>query len=224
MTASQNLIVNGGFENDEVSLDRHWQVFGELDGWKALNKHIELQENGLYANQSASEGDQWLELDYNGNAVEGVYQEIQTNDGQEYTLGLDVALRNGTPQTTNTILVYWNDELIAEVDPASTDWQHLTFTVEGTGGMDKLTFAHDGADADSFGGLIDNVSMYDAEGSGTDGGDQDKGSKDDGSKDKGSKDDGSKDKGSKDDGSKDNGSKDDGSKDKGSKDDGSKDK
>ncbi|MCO4756852.1 MAG: hypothetical protein KC477_02475, partial [Oceanospirillaceae bacterium] len=211
MTTSQNLIVNGGFENDEVTLDRNWQVFGELDGWKALNNDIELQENGLYTNQSASEGDQWLELDYNGNAVEGVYQNIQTNAEQEYTLSLDVALRSGTQQSTNTIDIFWNGELVSRVEPGSSDWQNVTFTVEGTGGLDKLTLAHDAADADSFGGLIDNVALFEA-----DGGDVDNGSKDNGSKDNGSKDKGSKDKGSKDKGSKDKGSKDKGSKDKGS--------
>lgn len=157
--STQNLIVNGGFESDEVTLSQHWQVYGELDGWKALNNNIELQENGIYTNQTAAAGDQWLELDYNGNAVEGVYQDVQTVNGQDYTLSLDVALRNGTQPATNTILVYWNGDLVAEIEPASNAWQTLEFTVHGTGGLDRLTLAHDSVDADSYGGLIDNVSL-----------------------------------------------------------------
>ncbi len=159
MATTDNLIVNGGFESNEVILDRHWQVFDELEGWQPLNEHIELQESGLFAQQSASEGDQWLELDYNGNAVEGVYQDVQTDAGQSYTLSLDVAQRINTAADTNTIKVLWNGEEVATIEPGSNDWETLTFNVEGTGGLDRLTLEHVAEDADSYGGLIDNVSL-----------------------------------------------------------------
>jgi Ca2+-binding RTX toxin-like protein len=107
----------------------------------------------------ASDGHQFMEIDATNTQVDDVYQDIQTVAGQSYTLSLDIAARADTPLSTNTIDVYWNNALVQSIDPASTNWETHRFTVVGTGGLDRLEFREQAGDNDSYGGLIDNVSL-----------------------------------------------------------------
>jgi hypothetical protein len=150
-----NLIVNGSFEDPALS---HWAHFTSIPGWHAAQGNIEIDDNYAMPNH-ASDGHQFMEIDASSAQVDDVYQDVQTVSGQEYTLSLDVAARSGTGLSTNTIGVYWNNALVRSIDPASTDWETHQFKVVGTGGLDRLEFREQAGDNDSYGGLIDNVSL-----------------------------------------------------------------
>jgi hypothetical protein len=156
-----NLIVNGSFEDPALG---HWAHFTSIPGWHAAQGNIEIDDNYAMPNH-ASDGHQFMEIDASSAQVDDVYQDIQTVSGQDYTLSLDVAARSGTGLSTNTIGVYWNNALVQSIDPASTDWETHQFKVVGTGGLDRLEFREQAGDNDSYGGLIDNVSLVAADSS-----------------------------------------------------------
>ena len=154
---SRELLVNGDFEADDVATYGH---FGSITGWTATNGLLELNDNNdSYMTNTASSGEQFVELDATSGAVEGLYQDVTTEAGEVYTLTFDVAARSSTALDTNTLEVYWNGALVASIDPASVSWETYSFDVTGTGGADRLTFSEVAADDDGLGALLDTVSL-----------------------------------------------------------------
>jgi len=152
--SGRNLIVNGSFENGSAV------QASSIVGWTAANGHVEIINTSQSSiGNTASDGSQLMELDATSSYIDKVYQDVQTEVGQSYTLGLDVAVRGSTALSTNTVQVYWNGTLVSTIDPASTNWATYSFTVTGTGGLDRLEFREPSGDNDSLGGLIDNVSL-----------------------------------------------------------------
>ncbi len=154
-TTGSNLIVNGSFEADIISGEL--QNFSSITGWSTTTGDIEIKRDG-HTGVNASGGNQWLEMDAQG-AVDMIYQDVQTQAGTDYILSLDVARRSGQSAETNTIHVYWAGQLIETIVPTNTSWETLTFTVTGTGGLDRLEFREDAAHNDLYGGFIDSVTM-----------------------------------------------------------------
>lgn len=153
----RNLILNGSFEGPDVAPIGQ---FASITGWTGNGDDVELVDNNASVSNNASDGTQFLELDaQDGVVTAGVYQDVTTVSGRTYTLTFDLAARGGTALATNTVQVYWRGSLIATVDPASTNWQTLSYTVTGSGGSDRLEFQHPSADDDGLGGLIDRVSL-----------------------------------------------------------------
>jgi Ca2+-binding RTX toxin-like protein len=65
---------------------------------------------------------------------------------------------------TSSFEVLWNGVVVGTVIPADTGlWQTLFYTVMGTGGLDRLTVRELGNN-DSLGALIDNVTLFVAQG------------------------------------------------------------
>jgi Ca2+-binding RTX toxin-like protein len=154
--AAPNLIVNGSFENPNVALNGN---FTSIQGWTASSGEIEVADQAHSGYSTiASDGEQFIELDAEFD-TDTIYQDVQTVAGRSYTLSLDTALRSGVSSSTNTIEVYWNGNLVDSIDPSSTSWSTDSYTITGTGGMDRLEFREPDGDNDAFGGLIDNVSL-----------------------------------------------------------------
>jgi hypothetical protein len=114
-----------------------------------------------------SEGRQVAELDARGasaggNTFDGFYQDVRTEAGKSYTLSFDVARRAGTSKETNRIEVYWRGALLAAIEPTSDTLSRRSYTVQGSGGADRLMF-QEGlkifTENDGVGGIIDNVSL-----------------------------------------------------------------
>jgi Ca2+-binding RTX toxin-like protein len=155
-TEPNNLLTNGSFEADAIS--GSWSYGGNLTGWQRTGAATETWQSGqVYNGTKASDGNQHLELDAGRNSQDGVYQDVQTEDGTIYSLSLDIAKRIGTSSHTNTVEIVWNGEVIATIDPTETDFTTFNFELTGTGGQDRLTLREEGGDDDSLGGLIDNV-------------------------------------------------------------------
>ncbi len=58
--------------------------------------------------------------------------------------------------------MYWNDTLIAELDPKSSDWETFQLQVVGTG-QDKLELREAEGQNDSYGALVDNITLTEAQ-------------------------------------------------------------
>jgi VCBS repeat-containing protein len=151
-TDGAQLLVNGSFEANQLN-NGQWKLFSGIDGW-STNTQIEVQNN---VTNKASDGKQVVELD-SDYQVDGLYQDVKTQAGHVYALSFDTATRSDTKHT-DSIEVYWNGVKIGTVDPSSTTWQTSTFNVIGTGGNDRLEFREPAGGNDSYGGLLDNVSL-----------------------------------------------------------------
>ena len=171
-TVGENLIINGSFEQFEGELNQtngdgsKWGKFDDSDvpGWKLgdSGNPIEIQKD-VYDNNS--DGEHELELDSDGNST--VYQEVPTHDCGYFKLSFDYSPRPGSDAETNPVEVWWNGELLTTLTGDGTDldgfdWTTYTFLVEGNGDTGKLEFRGAG-DSDSFGGLIDSVSLYEVQ-------------------------------------------------------------
>ncbi|WP_170429240.1 PA14 domain-containing protein, partial [Ruegeria arenilitoris] len=155
--SERNLIRNGSFEDFDVAEGR-WKGFQSDDtgSWQNANGMEIWNQLGRV---EASEGNQLLEMDH-GHGVDSISQVIQTEDGQLYDLSLD--LRERVAGGTDTVEVYWNGNLVAELDPQSADWETFKLQVVGTG-KDTLELRESQVENDSYGALIDNVTLTVAE-------------------------------------------------------------
>ncbi|MEP1142258.1 MAG: LamG-like jellyroll fold domain-containing protein [Henriciella sp.] len=153
-TPSENLITGGSFEEQNVSTGK-WSGFSEdaSGNWESANG-IEVWDN--LGGTAASDGEQFLELDFGG-AADAISQTVSTDAGQTYSLSFDMRARGES--TTDTIEVFWNNEQVGVFDPASTDWEDVSFDVVGTGGSDVLEFREAEGESDGYGAHLDNISL-----------------------------------------------------------------
>lgn len=151
--ATDNLVANGSFE--EFDLDRgRWRGFDNDDSGGWTDAHgLEIWDN-LWGTK-ASHGDQLLELDH-ARGVDSISQTIETEDGQLYDLGID--LRERLSGGTDTVEVYWNGQLVGELDPQSSDWETFQLQVVGSG-QDTLELREPESQNDSYGALVDNITL-----------------------------------------------------------------
>ncbi len=153
-TSSENLITGGSFEEQDVRTGG-WRGFSEDTSghWETANG-IEIWDS--LGGTAAADGNQFVELDYT-NAADAISQTVSTEQGQTYTLSLDIRARGSN--TTDAIEIYWNGELVDVVDPSSTNWETVSFDVVGTGGDDVLEFREAAGESDSLGAHLDNISL-----------------------------------------------------------------
>lgn len=180
----ENLLANGSFETPVlVSESDGWDIFDSVinglvwsvswvnptEGAPSVAK-LELQD-GLY---TASAGAQYAELDSNWTNAPGavfngedarvkIEQTIPTVVGSTYTLKYDFSPLPHTNAANNLLKVYVNGDevnsLTADGSAASsTSWSthNLTFIASTT--ETTIAFADNGV-ADTFGTLLDNVSL-----------------------------------------------------------------
>ncbi|WP_170418581.1 PA14 domain-containing protein, partial [Ruegeria atlantica] len=149
----ENLIQNGSFEEFDLEKGK-WKGFASDESGAWQDTHgIEIWDH--LGGTRASDGDQLLEMDH-GRGVDTISQVIQTEDGQLYDLGVD--LRERLAGGTDTVEVYWNGNLVAELDPQSADWETFQMQVIGTG-QDTLELREPEDENDSYGALVDNITL-----------------------------------------------------------------
>ena len=150
-----DLLQNGSFESGVAA--GHVDMNAEVEGWQS-DTGIEGWGTG-FEGQAASEGQSYIELDRNADAnqLDNIYQDVETDEGETYTLTFDMAQRfHGE---TDSVEIYWNDELVGTASAAGEDWETFSLDVTGTGGTDRLEFRELAAENDSTGPLLDNVSL-----------------------------------------------------------------
>jgi T1SS-143 domain-containing protein len=153
-----NLAVNGSFENPE--LGNGWRAMQSTDGWSATgNQPIEIGHGRNYG-VTAKDGDQVLELDSHGNA--SVAQQVNTEGFGAVTLSFWFASRahGADIAATNQVEVFWNGQSLGVITDATAGrWTQHSFNVEANAdGATELRFVGVGTQ-DTYGGLIDNVSV-----------------------------------------------------------------
>ncbi|MFS4582461.1 PA14 domain-containing protein [Phaeobacter sp. C3_T13_0] len=150
---SENLVQNGSFENFSLETGQ-WAALTE-DGSGGWNTDTSMEVWDSLDRTGASDGEQHLEMD-SGYGVDSISQTIQTNEGQVYDLGVD--LRERLANGSDAVEVYWNNDLVAELDPGSSEWTSFDMQVIGTG-EDKLELREAADQNDSYGALVDNITV-----------------------------------------------------------------
>ncbi|MDX9995043.1 MAG: retention module-containing protein [Rhodocyclaceae bacterium] len=158
LVTPSNLVINGSFENPELGTG--WSAMSSTEGWNATgNQPIEIGHGGNYG-ITAKDGDQLLELDSHGNA--SVAQQVDTEGYGAVTLSFWFASRahGGDIAATNQVEVFWNGQSLGVItDATAGHWTQHVFNVEANAdGATELKFVGVGTQ-DTFGGLIDNVSV-----------------------------------------------------------------
>jgi Ca2+-binding RTX toxin-like protein len=149
------LLIDGSFEGAPQGAHT-WGAYTSVGGWHS-DTGIEVWGKGL-GGTKASSGDKIVELDYD-NRFSKFWQDVETEAGKSYDFSFDYAARKGINLATNTIEVFWNNQLVGTFDPNSPAWEHGVLSLTGTGGTDRVEFREQQGDNNSLGGLIDNVSL-----------------------------------------------------------------
>lgn len=180
-------LLNGGFETPEVEASAGWDIFNSGTaglGWtvqwaggsgQPAPPRLELQEDGVFANWQAHDGDQWAELDTDWDGPSGslegeeasvsIHQSINTCPGRTYKVTFWYAPRPGWAD--NRIKVYWDlaqvgSEIVADGtgDADNTAWTQVELPglAASAGVTTLLAFVETGT-PDSLGMFLDDVSV-----------------------------------------------------------------
>lgn len=167
MDGAVNLLVNGSFETIEVGAGAFRAVeASDVEGWGTINgTQIEAWDSG-HAGTPSSDGERHIEIDHLGaGPTDGIYQDVQTQAGETYTLMFDIQGRGSLDGEDNRLIVEWNGVSV-EIDgftpPTAFSWTTVAVQVTGTGGLDRLTFRESEAAGGStgFGPLLDHVRLF----------------------------------------------------------------
>ncbi|MDJ0631108.1 MAG: DUF642 domain-containing protein [Rhodobacter sp.] len=147
-----NLIVNGSFESANQPSGT-WSTV-QLEGWTNNGYGVEVW-GGPFLGETPSDGNILVELDA-GHGVDVLSQTVATEEGQEYQLTFSAQQR--VEGSGDQIEVWFGGKLIDTITPTD-DWSTYTYTVTGSGG-DTLEFREPAGDNNSYGPLLDDVSLY----------------------------------------------------------------
>ncbi|NET44194.1 DUF642 domain-containing protein [Okeania sp. SIO2B3] len=148
IAAESNLVVNGSFENPEVTKD--WKL--------AQGPSIEVQTGNA---GKPYDGQKLVELD--SYAVTKIYQDIPTEVGKTYTLTFAFSPRPDV--TDNKLNVYWGDTSLVQLSKSGsglsdTKWEVYTYkNLKATSTTTRLSFDNLNEKSDSVGSYIDAISL-----------------------------------------------------------------
>ncbi|WP_420548946.1 DUF4114 domain-containing protein [Curvivirga sp.] len=159
LSLGENLIVNGEFEADTPG---SWSTFQNIEGWTATEGHIEIQDHG-HGGTPVSD-DSFLELDAHYNST--VQQAVALTAGSfvlafQYSGRDKGALDAEETSDFSVSLVNSNGEVVwsESFEDVEKGWQDASFDIEGIEAGDyNLVFSGAGL-SDSYGALIDSVSL-----------------------------------------------------------------
>jgi predicted ribosomally synthesized peptide with SipW-like signal peptide len=181
-----NLIVNGSFEDPEVTDSHNWELFSSINGWIISWESVEteyqdhdrpdpaLQEYHEGVNGwVAADGDQYAELDtdwdgpgqpLNGEpALVRISQDVSTSAGTKYLLRFAFSARPGTDEGNNELKVIVdgveNDYSEDGTGDSNNDWVYYEYEFVASSNSTTIEFVG-GGDADSLGVFVDDIQLY----------------------------------------------------------------
>ncbi|MGS4886538.1 cadherin domain-containing protein [Roseibium sp. MB-4] len=160
--ASNELVINGGFENFSGTLSGTdgtgwYDTPDTIEGW--TYNDVDIHQSARHG-EGTTDGAHRLDLtaDDNGTISQTIEGQL---DGHVYTLSFNMNSR-GNRSGEGVAEVYWNGELIDTIDPTDGGggWQSYSYDIVGGSGdgSNTLTFIEKGSD-NSHGTYIDTVSI-----------------------------------------------------------------
>ena len=151
LSANANLIVNGGFEDNDVAAG-NWAYFSSaaVNGWDGDN--IEIWDS--FSGVAAPEGTQHAELNahpFDG-SVFSIYQSFATVIGQTYDVSFFYSARVDANEqfsfSVDTLSAILNDHVVGS-------WKQYTGSFVASSALSTITFTT--FDAGTYGNFLDNV-------------------------------------------------------------------
>ena len=151
-----NLILNGGFEDNNIS-SNSWKAFSanSVTGWEGSAMELWDNFNGL----QAFEGDQYAELNANGESVYSIYQSIDSQAGELYDVSFAYAARTKKDESfLFEIIDASNGFLFSQIidDHIQKAWSTFETTFEAQ--SDVTLFRFTSISSGTLGNLIDGIS------------------------------------------------------------------
>jgi hypothetical protein len=163
---NQNLLINGSFEEPEVTANRKWDKF-TVPGWATTKVSdttpttLELQRD-LFSNEAA-DGAQYAELD--GDHSTKIAQTAVTLDRGTYELSWAFAARHGRAALDNELDILVDSSSVATNGPVTglsgidtEDWVTSSYTFQATSNATEIAFADLGP-SNSHGTYLDNAQL-----------------------------------------------------------------
>lgn len=152
------LIRNGSFESETVGSGRRATFSnGSLDDW-SNGGWLSLELWNARSGVVATDGRNFLELD-SSLLVDSLRQSVVTEAGKLYEFSVDLRAQ-GSNLASNTVEVWFNNERVTTIDPASNAaWTNYKVTLTGTGGTSLLELREASNDNNAVGALVDNLSL-----------------------------------------------------------------
>lgn len=153
-----NLIVNGGFENNNVKTNSwKWFTSANVDGWEGST--VEIWDN--FQNFQAYENDQYAELNAhaNGGQAFSIFQSFETIKGATYDVSFAYAARTNKNEQfsysvsgNNTVIdsVLFNNALVKE-------WTLFESAFVANSNITNIMFAAIRPNTGTMGNFLDNV-------------------------------------------------------------------
>jgi hypothetical protein len=158
--ASENLVVNGSFEANAVG-NGSWINLGSIEGWTVLpgqGSGFEIRNNAV---GRAFDGNNFIELDTNGNSHIG-QSFANLVAGASYSLSFAYSPRVQQSAATNGIEVFWNGQQLGGTLTGQGGSEHAWvvqgFQLTALAGLNQLSFRAVGL-SDSLGGSLDGVRL-----------------------------------------------------------------
>ena len=142
-----------------------------FDGWKNLitdsigsapyNVQVDVDSfeegDAEYAGWAPARADtnDKIELDGNASEVDAIYQQVDTVDGQDYTLSLQAYAREAG---SGDVQIWWGDEYV-ETLSIGTDWDTHTVTLTGDGSRQTLMIREVPGQNNGQGTIINKISL-----------------------------------------------------------------
>lgn len=158
--ASENLVVNGSFEANAVG-NGSWINLSSIEGWTVLpgqGSGFEIRNNAV---GRAFDGNNFIELDTNGNSHIG-QSFANLVAGASYSLSFAYSPRVQQSAATNGIEVFWNGQQLGGTLTGQGGSEHAWvvqgFQLTALAGLNQLSFRAVGL-SDSLGGSLDGVRL-----------------------------------------------------------------
>lgn len=159
--AGANLVINGDFEDLGSDTDNFYSD-NDVAGWVAENSSTG-QEVNIFNYDSVYEN--VLDLDSTGSVFDIIYQDINTNAGDNYVIAFDYAIHPtelaDATEKTNAFLVWWDGNVVGEFTGADYWQTGVIPVVGGDADATRLLFCEieEGLNnaGDGLGALLDNI-------------------------------------------------------------------
>ncbi|MBU1669445.1 DUF642 domain-containing protein [bacterium] len=150
LTAGEELVKNGSFENFSIDRDRgNWKLV-QFDNWNGAG---EVWNHKI--GRVATKGTYKAELDVGRSSVNSLTQSISTVEGETYTFSLDAYARKAGSSDFELIV---DGQTLLTITPAK-DWEKYGIEFTGTGSEQTITIKEIADQDNGLGTVIDNVSV-----------------------------------------------------------------
>ena len=159
---SGELLINGNFATDTSSWRAvstgsitNGQYSSGVDVDALPNGDWEVVPHSLYWVESSVDTSAKLELDGNNTDVDAIYQQVDTLNGETYTLSFEAYTRLAS---SGDVEIWWGDQYVQTVS-IGTSWATHTVDLTGDGSRQTLMIREVPGQNDGQGTILNNVSL-----------------------------------------------------------------